>query len=172
MDNKNSYSYIDKFLKLTGINIDMETKPEIIAKVLKEDMLLFDFEAARNLVSESLEKPVSLRPMFEKVCNAIVTKQPAIYDFLKEAIDSNIIDEVKDEKSKAVIIRAIHHSYILNELTLEIVKNIDFVFEIQEFLIKQRSKYGIRTNFVDALEDLKKLYRGSMFEPKIGRAHV
>jgi len=165
MDNKNSYAYIDKFLELTGINIDMETDPEIIAKVLQEDMLLFDFESVKTLMRESLEKPVSLRPMFEKIRNAIVTKQPAIYDFLKEAIDSNVIAEVKDEKSKAVIIRAIHHSYILNELTLEIVKNIDFVFEIQEFLIKQRSKYGIRTNFIDALEDLKKLYRGSMFEP-------
>ena len=165
MAEKDSYFYIDKFLELTGINMDMKTDPKIIAKVMQEDMLLLGFESAKTLLCESLEKPVSLRPMFEKIRRAIITKQPAIYDFLTEAIDSKLISDVKDENSKDIIIRAIHHSYILNELTIEIVNNIDFVFKIQEYLLKQREKYGIRTNFIDALEDLKKLYRGSMFEP-------
>ncbi|SHI01139.1 hypothetical protein [Clostridium grantii] len=164
MENSQYYN-IDKFLELIDINIDMETSPELIAKVLKEDMLLFDFQPARNLLAESLEKPVSLKPMFEKTREAIVTKQPAICEFLKEAIEAGLISEVKEEKSKNVILKSIHHSYILDILSLEIVKNIDFVVDIQEYLLKQRSKFGIRTNFIDALEDLKKLYRGSMFEP-------
>lgn len=165
MAEKNSYLYIDKFMELTGLNIDMLSNPKTIEEVLKDDMLLYDFEPARDLVKESLEKPVSFRTMLEETRNAIVTKQPAIYEFLKEAIEANLIPEVKDENSKEIIIRSVHHSYILNELTKEIVRNVSFVVEIQEYLLKQRSKYGIRSNFIDALEDLKKLYCGSMFEP-------
>lgn len=165
MAEKNSHVYIDKFLDLSGINMDMKTDPQIILKVLKEDMLLSGFEPVKVILKESLEKAIPLKPMFEKTIKGIVTKQPAIYEFLTEAIKENLFTKVTEEKSKNEILRSIHHAYILNEITKEIVKNIDFVFEIQEYLLKKRSKYGIGTNFIDALDALKKLYNGSMFEP-------
>ncbi|MBN1044325.1 hypothetical protein DVW08_02960 [Clostridium botulinum] len=165
MPEKELHIYIDKLLDLSGINIDMKTNPKLILEVLKEDMLLSEFEPVKVILKESLEEPVFLKPMFEKTIKSIVTKQPAIYEFLTEAIELNLFTKIKEEKSKNEILRSIHHAYILNEITKEIVKNIDFVFEIQEYLLKQRSKYGIGTNFVDALDSLKKLYNGSMFEP-------
>lgn len=158
-------SYINKFLELAGIDMNMKSEPALIAEVLKNDMMLWEFQPAVNLLKKSLEKPVEFRPMFEKTINGVVTKQPAIYEFLTEAIDLNLITKVSTEKSKEIIKRSIHHTYILNELTKEIVKNIDFVFAIQEYLLKQREKFGIPSYFIDALEVLKKIYKGSMFEP-------
>lgn len=165
MAESESRLYIEKVLELAGIDIDMESNPAIIAKVLNEDMMLAGFEPAQKLLKDALNHPISLKPMFEKTIKGIMTKQPAICEFIKEAVEANLIVKAAEQKSKDAIIRSIHHAYVLNELTMEIVTNIDFVFEIQEYLLSQREKFGISKNFIDALETLKVIYKGSMFEP-------
>ncbi len=158
-------TYIDKFLSLAGIDIDMQSDPALIEQVLCRDMMLGEFEPAMTLLKPALEAPVSLRPMFDGTINGIMTKQPAVYEFLTEAIDRGLVGPVTTEKGRAEILRSVHHAYVLNELTKEIVENLDFVFAIQVHLLKQREKFGIPSDFIGALEVLKKVYKGSMFEP-------
>lgn len=54
--------------------------------------------------------------------------------------------------------------YVLNELTMKIVEDIEFAAAIQDYLLGQREQFGISRNFIDALEVLKPLYQGRMFE--------
>ncbi len=165
MANIKNYEYIGKFLELASIDLDMQTDPKMVALVLRNDMMLGEFESAVELLKEGLEKPVSLRPMFEKTIHGIIEKQPAVYEFMSAAIDQNLMAAVTTDKARQDLKRSIHHAYVLNELTKEIVYNLDFAFAIQEHLLKQREKFGIPSDFMGALEVLKQVYKGSMFEP-------
>ncbi len=156
---------VDKAAKNLGISLEMKTKPTLIAEVLRDDMLLSDLPSAAELLSKSLKEPVSLKPMLIQIRRAISAKQPAVSEFLCAAIDAKLIPKVKDAASAGIVDRVIHHTYILNEITLKMASSYQFQIEVQNHLLAKRAKFGIRTDLVGALEDLKELYGGQMFGP-------
>lgn len=154
---------IDRMLSVLGIDTNMQSDPAIIEDILVNDMLLGDFEPARQLLGNALGEPVSLAPMFEGTIRGIDTKQPAVSDFITAALESGFV-VAPGEKGAAEIKRSVHHMYVLNELTMKIVEDIEFAAAIQDYLLGQREQFGISRNFIDALEVLKPLYQGRMFE--------
>jgi hypothetical protein len=81
------------------------------------------------------------------------------------ALERELIPVVSDEKSRAIIMRSVHHAFLLDALTQEIVDNRSFMTAIQAHLLKKREAFGIRGDVVGALEDFKRIYGGRMFEP-------
>jgi hypothetical protein len=103
--------------------------------------------------------------MLERTRAAIVSRQPAMRDLLCAALERELIPKVSDEKSRAIIKRSLHHAFLLDALTEEIVDDLSFMTAIQKHLLAKRAAFGIRGDLVGALEDFKRLYRGRMFEP-------
>jgi hypothetical protein len=162
---QDSHACVDAVLERLGIDLEMKTDPALLASILREDMFLDDFAPARALLAESLAAPVPLRPMLERTRAAIVSQQPAIQDFLCAALERDLIPTVSDEKSRAIIVRSVHHAFLLDALTEEIVDNLSFMTAIQTHLLEKRAAFGIRGDVVGALEDFKRIYGGRMFEP-------
>lgn len=156
---------VDLVLKRLGIDLGMETDPALLASILREDMFLDDFPPARILFAGSLAAPLPLRPMLERTRAAIVSRQPAIQHFLCAALERDLIPTVADEKSKAIIKRSLHHTFLLDALTEEIVDNPSFMIGIQAHLLNKRAALGIRSDLVGALEDFKRINGGRMFLP-------
>ena len=157
---------VAKTMKRLGINISMKTSPELINEILTDDMLLNDLPAVTALLGKSLTEPVYLWPMLLEISSALITKQPAVSEFLCEALDADLIPRIKkNDPDNKVIKRVIHHTYILNKLTLEMANSYEFHFALQNHLFAKRAEYGIRPDLVGALEDLKVLYGGEMFGP-------
>jgi hypothetical protein len=156
---------VDMVLEKLGIDLEMKTDPALLASILREDMLLDDFPPAKALFAESLAAPLPLRPMLARTRAAIVSKQPAIQEFLCAALERDLIPTVSDERSKAIISRSLHHAFLLDALAEEIVDNLSFMTAVRAHLLKKRAALGIRGDMVGALEDFKRLYRGRMFEP-------
>lgn len=159
------YACVDTILERLGIDLGMRTDPALLAGILRDDMFLDDFPPVRVLFAESLAAPVPLRPMLVRTRAAIVSRQPAIQEFLCAALERDLIPMVSDEKSKAIIRRSVHHAFLLDALTEEIVDNLSFMTAIQKHLLTKRAAFGIRGDLVGALEDFKRIYGGRMFEP-------
>jgi len=159
------HACVDTVLERLGIDLEMKTDPALLSSILREDMLLDDFPPARVLFAESLAAPVPLRPMLSRTRAAIVSRQPAIQDFLCAALARDLIPTVADEGSRAIITRSLHHAFLLDALTEEIVDNLSFMTAIQAHLLRKRAALGIRGDLVGALEDFKRIYGGRMFEP-------
>jgi len=159
------HACVDTVLERLGIDLGMKTDPALLASILRDDMFLDDFPPARALFAESLAAPVPLRPMLVRTRAAIVSRQPAIRDFLCAALERDLIPMVSDEKSNVIIRRSVHHAFLLDALTEEIVDNLSFMTAIQKHLLTKRAAFGIRGDLVGALEDFKGIYGGRMFEP-------
>jgi len=159
------HACVDTVFERLGIDLGMKTDPALLASILRDDMFLDDFPPVRALFAESLAAPVPLRPMLVRTRAAIVSRQPAIRDFLCAALERDLIPMVLDEKSNAIIRRSVHHAFLLDALTEEIVDNLSFMTAIQKHLLTKRAAFGIRGDLVGALEDFKRIYGGRMFEP-------
>jgi hypothetical protein len=162
---QDSHACVDMVLERLGIDLGMRTDPALLASILRDDMFLDDFPPVRVLFAESLAAPVPLRPMLVRTRAAIVSGQPAIRDFLCAALERGLIPMVSDEKSKAIVRRSVHHAFLLDALTEEIVDDLSFMTAIQKHLLAKRAAFGIRGDLVGALEDFKRIYGGRMFEP-------
>jgi len=163
--NQDPKACVDGVLERLGIDLGMKTDPALLASILGDDMFLNDFPPARALFTESLATPLPLRPMLERTRTAIVSRQPAMRDFFCAALEQDLIPTVSDEESKAIISRSLHHAFLLDVLTEEIVDNLSFMTGIQAHLLKKRAAFGIRSDLVGSLEDFKRLNGGRMFEP-------
>jgi hypothetical protein len=164
--NGKSKQTVEKAIRRLGINMNMKTDPQLIEEILRDDMKIDDLPSANALFSESLRRPVSLKPMLKQIRKAIEKKHPAVVEFLCEALEADLIPKIKkrSEESK-IITRVLHHTYLLNELTLKMASSTQFHMEMQQHLLAKRTEFGIRADLVGALEDLKEIYGGPMFGP-------
>lgn len=164
-DGKNKRA-VDKVIHRLGIKMNMKTDPQLIEEILRDDMMLADLPSAAALFTESLDRPVSLRPMLEQIREAIKKKHPAVAEFLREALERDLIPKIrKHDEEYEIIKKVIHHTYILNEITLKMAASYQFQLEMQRHLLAKRAELGIRSDLVGALEDLKEIYGGPMFGP-------
>lgn len=160
-----NHSCVNKTMAYLGINKVMRTDPALIKEILEEDMRLADLESVQGLFRRELRRPVSLRPMLRTIRRAIIQKQPAVAEFLCAALDEGLIPKVRDRETAEIIKRVIHHTYILNELTLEMAENYAFMVELNNHILLEREKFGIPSDLVGKLTALKAIYGGQMFGP-------
>ncbi len=158
-------SCADRAIRALGVDLDMKTSPELIADILQNDMLLDDLPQATALLATALTQPVDLKPMLTQIRDAINQKQPAVSEFLCAALDAGIFPRVEEDTVNTIIKRVVHHTYILNQLTLQMAASYPFEIALSSHILAKRAEFGIRTDLVGSLEDLKVLYGGAMFGP-------
>lgn len=157
--------HIDTLLEMMSVKENALSDAGLMRSVFCDDMMLDGFEPAEELLKEVLESPIDLVPMIEESVVAIITMQPAISDFVSEGLEKGLFSPIVSAEGRNEVRRSLHHMFLLNELIKKIVEDVDFAARIQNHLLEQRAKLGIPKDFLDALEKLKSIYGGSMFEP-------
>ncbi len=151
---KKEKEVIEKSFSLFGLSNDLMTNPTIIKKVLKEirlDDLKTKNKIIDNFFQESKTKPKKLDSMFKIIKKAILSKHPAIIEFLELGNNQNWFKPAKN------IIKAVHVSYILEALTATMCNDHEFFIEVQNHYKKKEEDLGLNTRhpiktFVNALK--------------------
>lgn len=154
-------SGIDKMIAKLNIDMKMQTDPNLLNDILKNDMYLADMKSFTDQLGEKLTKPQDLNPLFEEMRNGILTLHPAICEFASAAVKGNLLPEIG--KADPWITRSIHHTYLLEYLLQGMVKDWKFMIEVYEHVIKKRTEFGIRESFFASAWDVFRL-TGGLFE--------
>lgn len=158
-----SAACLDAAMSRLGINLDMETSPELLTDVLTHDMYLADLPRVRALVQESLYAPEPLRPMLEQIRASILEKHPAISEFVCKALARNLITKGTNNR---LVIRTIHHTFLLDKLIGNMYDDYTFMIEVGNHFKKKRVELGARTDFVGSAIDMVKATGDAFFVAK------
>ncbi len=138
-----SSKIINKTLSVLDINLNMKTNPKEIKKILTE-MYLNDFKTKYSpikiFLSNAKTKPQNLKPLLENIQKGIITKHPAILEFLQKALNKKWL------KPNKGIIKTIYFSFILEALTAAMANSNTFTKEIQKHFLSKRKNYGIKNS--------------------------
>lgn len=155
---------IEQVMEKLKINFALQTEPQMIATILRDDMLLDDFDPIKTLLNSKLINPVPLNPMLEKIRTGIVDKHPAIVEFLCAAMKEDLIQV--DENTEELVKRTIHNIYLLNILTKEMFDNWQFMVELRAHFLKKREQLGINSDLLRSFVDVFKITGGLFFSVK------
>jgi len=123
-----------------GLVRGQHTDPELLERVLRDDLLLGDFEPFTERVAPLLASPQPLDPMLERIQDAIRHRQPAVLAFLEaHASDLSVPDEAAQ-----VVTRMVHHTYLLEELAQAIVASPSFLEALHAHVHALREIFGLR----------------------------
>lgn len=154
---------VERTISALGIDLGMQTDPELLADILRADMRLHDLAGFTVRLGEKLTHPQPLRPFFDEISAGINHRQPVLKSFLGEALDAGLI-RAPDERGGRAITRLIHHTYLLSELTKAMVEDVGFTRAVGEHLISKREEIGIRRTFLGSIIDMRRLTR-DVFAP-------
>lgn len=141
----------------------MFTSPELLADILRTDMRLHDLTSFSQRLGEKLTQPQSLESFLGAISDGVNHRQPLVRLFLSKALEAGLFP-VPDEHGMRVITRAIHHAYLLEELTVAMADDVEFTHEVTEHLFAKREEIGIRRTFFWSIIDIYQLTR-SVFSP-------
>ena len=159
-----AFRCIDQVMDKLKINLEMQTDPQMIAAILRDDMLLDDFDTVKTLLDSKLIDPKSLRPMLEKIRTGIVDKHPAVVEFLCAVTKENLIQV--SENTEYYVKRTIHNIYLLDILTKEMFDNWQFMVDLRAHFLKKREQLGINSDFIRSFIDIFKISGGLFFSAK------
>jgi len=138
-----------EFAHQLGLHKYTYTDVALLEEILSEDMYLADLESVQTLLMEDLTKKKPLQPMIAQIENSIKKKHPIISEFLCQALDQDLFPEVVEPEDKDVIKRVVHHTYLLERITKEMVENTEFMVDISNHLLAKREVLGIPSDFMD-----------------------
>ncbi len=131
---------IEKSILELGLKDVHKTSPKLI-KVVIEEFKLDDFKTnntiMRKFLNDSLAEPQDLKPMLKCIKKSIVSKHPAIVEFLAHAIDKKWLQPSKK------IIKSLHVTYILEALTAAMCNDNNFFIEVQDHYKSKENERGI-----------------------------
>ncbi len=159
-----AFRCIDQVMDKLKINLEIQTDPQMIAAILRDDMLLDDFDTVKTLLDSKLIDPKSLRPMLEKIRTGIVDKHPAVVEFLCAVTKENLIQV--SENTEYYVKRTIHNIYLLDILTKEMFDNWQFMVDLRAHFLKKREQLGINSDFIRSFIDIFKISGGLFFSAK------
>jgi len=143
-----------------GLVRGQHTDPELLERVLRDDLLLGDFEPFTERVAPLLASPQPLDPMLERIQDAIRHRQPAVLAFLEaHASDLSVPDEAAQ-----VVTRMVHHTYLLEELAQAIVASPSFLEALHAHVHALREIFGLRERFFAFVADVYRAADGGVFE--------
>ncbi|VAX10938.1 hypothetical protein MNBD_GAMMA26-1771 [hydrothermal vent metagenome] len=139
---KQAQLIIDNSMAAFGLSKNMETDPKAIKNII--DSMKFDdfnttFAPMDDFLKEIITKPRTLQPMFEDIETGIITKHPAILDFLALAIQKEWLHESEH------IQRAVHTTFVLEAVTAAMSNNHQFFVEVQEHYRNKQRIHGLDT---------------------------
>lgn len=154
---------VGKTFRLFHLNKYCDTNTNLLATILEEDMLLGDLDSLQERFGDKLTKSQSLVPMLTQIRKSLFQKHPLVANFLCQALDGNLIQKVYDENVNAMIERMVHHTFLLELITNEMVKDWTFMVELQDHLLAKREALGLPTDFTDFVVFVESL-TGQAFE--------
>ncbi len=139
---KQAQLIVDNSMAAFGLSKNMETDPEVIKNILK-GMKLDDFNPAFEPMAEFLKEiatqPKNLQPMFENIEKGIITKHPAILDFLELALQKKWLNGSEH------IQRAVQVTFVLEAMTAAMANNHHFFVETQDHYRGKQRVHGLDT---------------------------
>tara|TARA_Y100000034_G_scaffold67678_1_gene81679 strand:- start:258 stop:1532 length:1275 start_codon:yes stop_codon:yes gene_type:complete len=139
---KQANRIIKKSFYSLGLKPNMKTNPKIIKDILKE-LKLDDFKTHNKVINkffkDIITKPQRLQPMFNNIKKGLVSKHPAILEFVELALKKKWF-----KKSKHVI-RSVHVTFILEALTVAMCNNHLFFIEVQDHYKAKEKMFGLNT---------------------------
>ncbi|MBL7058839.1 hypothetical protein ISS08_00085 [Candidatus Pacearchaeota archaeon] len=134
---------VDKAMKALGISLNMKTDPKEIRAVLREmklDTFRTEYKPLKLFLDKISNHPQPLKQMFLNIKHGIITKHPAVLEFIEEALGKNWFSKSKH------IEKAIHVTFVFEALTAAMANNNAFFIEIQNYLLNKRKEYGVITS--------------------------
>src|SRR3989344_3730742 len=126
---------VDKAIKALGLTVNTNTDPRVIRSVLKE-MKLHDlktnFKPIKKFFNKASIKPQNLAPLLKNIKQGLISKHPAVIEFLDKALTENWLEKSKN------IQRSVHVAFVLEAITAGMVNNNKFLIEIQDHLLNKR----------------------------------
>ncbi|MCF6356004.1 MAG: hypothetical protein L3J26_13045 [Candidatus Polarisedimenticolaceae bacterium] len=133
---------IDNALSAFGLSKEMETDPTVIKSIIK-GMQLDDFNPAFEPMAEFLKEittqPKSLQPMFKSIETGIITKHPAILEFLELALQKKWLHGSEH------IHRAVQVTFVLEAMTAAMANNHHFFVATQDHYRSKQRVHGLDT---------------------------
>jgi len=160
MNSQKASLILEKAMQEMGIDPNMKTDPKVIQTIIKE-MKLDDFKTKYKPIREFFENITnsqqSLRPMIDNIRQGIISKNPAVLEFIEKALNQNWFSKSEH------IQKSIHRAFILEALTVAMINSNEFSIEIQDHFLNKRKEYGINTS--SSLNTFWKIWRlfGSVF---------
>ncbi len=141
----------------------MHTSPKLLADILRTDMRLDDLASFTRRLGEKLTQPQSLQPLLGEISAGINKRHPLVKIFLSEALKAGLFPVPDDHGVKAITC-ALHHTYLLEALTVAMADDVEFTHEVTEHLLAKREEVGIRRTFFGSVLDIYRITR-SVFSP-------
>ena len=154
---------VDDLLKKFKISMDQQTDPELMKDILHNDMKLDDCPAVMKLLGSRLTDKESMKPMLETIRNNIITKNPALHEFINAALNENLIP-TPDESGHKLILRALNHMVLLDTITKGMAEDYHLQEDVRNHIMNKRKELGIRDSFLGSTYDIYKA-EGTLFGP-------
>ena len=157
---------LDESMERLGVSLTMLSDPELMRDILRNDMHLDQLPSGSRVFGPVLSTPLPLGPVLQEIRQAIITKQPAVAEFVCAALAENLITPLHNSGDLQAVTRIIHHIWLLDLLTREMARNTEFMLEVTAEILRIRSEtYGIPVDIIGGLRMLKILNGGEMFAP-------
>lgn len=154
---------LDDLCRRLGIDLGMQTDVALLSDVLAEDFYLDDFVLFRDLLGDKLTAPTPLGPMLEAIRTALIERHPAICEFAAELLRRDQLPALDGALARRVT-RAIHHTFLLEELTKAMGASVEFLQQFDGHYAEKKRQIGIRTNRALAAIDIYRI-TGMLFSP-------
>ena len=131
---------LDDSMNAMGIKPNMVTDVDTLKEILSE-MGLDDFKTTylpmTNFFEESNARPQALKPMIDNIRQGIISKHPAIVEFLKKGLNEGWLKESPD------IVKSVHVTFVLEAITAAMCNSNLFFIEIVEHVRAKERALGI-----------------------------
>lgn len=144
---------VERLVARLRIDLRMHTEPELLADILRTDMRLHDLTRFTARLGAKLTQPQPMQPFLEEIAAGINRQQPALRILIGEALDAGLIP-IPDDNGLRKIIRSLHHTYLLDELTRAMVSDVGFNNAVGEHLLAKREEIGVRRTFFGSMWDI------------------
>ncbi len=149
----------DAIVGLLGIDMEMETDPDVVNSILRDDMLLDDFPGKEAIFGEKLERPWSAAAFLASVRTGFLAREP-LAEYSREAVERGLIPPPNPQ----ILHRAIHHTILLDDLTRAMADDPQLMDDLLAFLMRKREdKFGVPPKFPKNVRRLREI-TGSVFE--------
>ncbi|VAW28523.1 hypothetical protein MNBD_BACTEROID06-653, partial [hydrothermal vent metagenome] len=139
---KQAQIIIDNSMAAFGLSKEMETDPKVIKSII-HSMRFDDFKTTfvpmNQFLKEITAKPKNLKPMFDNIEEGIITKHPAILEFLELALQKEWLHKSEH------IQRAVHVTFVLEAITAAMSNSHQFFIEVQDHYRNKQRMHGLDT---------------------------
>jgi hypothetical protein len=135
-----SKNIIKKTMFALGLSQNMETDPLMMREILKE-LKIDDFETSfppmKKFLQEIIIKPKSLEPMFENIQKGLITKHPAIMEFLEESLKKKWLKKTETVKKSVQI------TFVLEAMTAAMCNSHKFLIQAENHYRSKAKVLGL-----------------------------